>query len=45
MRADIVYACKVMHKSQLRRKRVGRFNNELDNVSREIAVWKKLKNP
>lgn len=40
-----MYACKVMKKSQLKRKRVGRFKNELDNVAREIAVWKKLKNP
>eukprot|EP00750_Incisomonas_marina_P027993 INCI632.2.p1 GENE.INCI632.2~~INCI632.2.p1 ORF type:complete len:483 (-),score=78.44 INCI632.2:346-1794(-) len=42
---DTMYACKVMKKSQLKRKRVGRFKNELDNVAREIAVWKKLKNP
>jgi len=33
-----------MRKSQLKRKRIGRFKNELDNVAREIAVWKKLKN-
>ena len=39
----VVYACKVMKKSQLKRKRIGRFKNELDNVAREIAVWKKLK--
>ena len=29
----------------LKRKRVGRFGNELQNVAREIAVWKKLSHP
>ena len=34
-----------MRKSVLKRKRVGRFGNELQNVAKEIAVWKKLSHP
>lgn len=40
-----VCACKIMRKSVLKRKRVGRFGNELQNVAKEIAVWKKLSHP
>lgn len=37
-----VRAVKIIRKSVLRRKRVGRFGNALQTVQREIAIWKKL---
>jgi hypothetical protein len=40
-----VRAVKIMKKSFLKRKRIGRFGNALQNVQREIAVWKKLDHP
>ena len=39
------YAIKVLNKKKLKRKRVGRFGNALQNVKKEIAVWKKLDHP
>ena len=39
------FACKIMKKTLLQRKRVGRFRNMLDHVWKEIAIWKKLKHP
>ena len=38
-------AVKIMHKSVLRKKRVGRFGNALQDVQREVAIWKKLDHP
>lgn len=35
-------AVKILPKSFLKRKRVGRFGTAFDNVQKEIAVWKKL---
>ena len=32
----------ILDKKKLKRKRVGRFGSALDNVKREIAIWKKL---
>lgn len=40
-----IYAAKVMNKSFLKRKRVGRFGNMLQTVQREVAIWKKLTHP
>jgi hypothetical protein len=40
-----VRAVKILKKSFLKRKRIGRFGNALQNVQREIAVWKKLDHP
>jgi serine/threonine protein kinase len=37
-----VVAVKIMSKTRLRRKRVGRFNTALDNAMREIQIWKTL---
>lgn len=39
------FACKILKKSALQRKRVGRFRSMLDHVWKEIAIWKKLKHP
>ena len=39
------YAMKTMSKRRLKRKRVGRRGSALDNVQREIAIWKKLHHP
>ena len=38
-------AVKILRKSVLRRKRVGRFGNALQDVQREVAIWKKLDHP
>ncbi len=38
-------AVKIIRKSILKRKRVGRFGNALQTVQQEIAVWKKLEHP
>lgn len=40
-----VRAVKIIRKSVLKRKRVGRFGNALQTVLREIAIWKKLDHP
>ena len=40
-----VMAAKIIRKSRLAKKRVGRFGNALQEVRREIAVWKKLSHP
>ena len=36
------YAAKVVNKSILKRKRVGRFGTALDNIKKELSIWKKL---
>ena len=36
------YAAKVVNKSILKRKRVGRFGTALDGVKKELSIWKKL---
>jgi [calcium/calmodulin-dependent protein kinase] kinase len=41
----VVMAAKIIRKSRLLKKRVGRFGNALQDVMREIAVWKKLSHP
>ena len=38
-------AVKIIRKSLMKRRRVGRFGNALQDVVREIAVWKKLRHP
>lgn len=38
-------AVKIIRKSTLRRKRVGRFGNALQSVLREADVWKRLQHP
>lgn len=38
-------AVKIMRRSQLRRRRVGRFGTALDTAKREVAVWKRLRHP
>jgi hypothetical protein len=40
-----IRAVKIMRKSILKRKRIGRFSNALENAQREIAIWKKLDHP
>jgi len=42
---SVNYAVKILNKSFLKRKRVGRFGNMLQTVKREVAIWKKLKHP
>jgi hypothetical protein len=37
-----VYAVKIVNQSVLKRKRIGRFGTALDNVKKEMAIWKKL---
>jgi serine/threonine protein kinase len=45
----VVEACeravKIMRRSQLRRRRVGRNGTALDTARREVAVWKRLRHP
>lgn len=38
-------AVKILRKSLLKKKRIGRFGNALQNVEREVAIWKKLDHP
>jgi serine/threonine protein kinase len=38
----LTYAAKIVNKSILKRKRVGRFGTALDSVKKELAIWKKL---
>lgn len=38
-------AVKVLSKRRLRRKRVGKFGNALQNAEREVAIWKGLRHP
>ena len=45
VKGDQKVAIKVLNKKKLRRKRIGRFGNALQNVSKEIAVWKLLDHP
>eukprot|EP00947_MAST-08B_sp_MAST-8B-sp1_P000840 g840.t1 len=40
-----IFATKQLKKSMLKRKRYGRFGNALQNVQKEIAIWKKLRHP
>lgn len=42
---QIIRAVKIIRKSILKRKRIGRFGNAFQNVQREIAIWKKLDHP
>jgi serine/threonine protein kinase len=39
------YACKIMNKRRLKKRRVGRFSTALAAAQKEIAVWKKLRHP
>ena len=39
------YACKIMNKKRLKKKRMGRFSTALSAAQKEIAVWKKLRHP
>ncbi len=39
------YACKIMNKKRLKKKRMGRFSTALATARKEIAVWKKLRHP
>jgi len=39
------YACKIMNKKRLKKKRMGRFSTALQTAQKEIAVWKKLRHP
>ena len=39
------YAAKVMRKSALKRRRVGRFSTALAHAQREVALWKKMRHP
>ena len=43
--AGTEFAVKQLKKSMLKRKRFGRFGSALDNVKKEIAIWKKLRHP
>lgn len=38
-------AVKILSKRRLRRKRVGKFGNALQNAEREVAIWKGLRHP
>jgi serine/threonine protein kinase len=38
----LTYAAKIVNKSILKRKRVGRFGTALDSVKKELSIWKKL---
>lgn len=40
-----MYAAKIMKKSALKRKRIGRTGNALQNVVNEIDVWARLDHP
>uniref|UniRef100_A0A7S3G2V1 non-specific serine/threonine protein kinase n=1 Tax=Palpitomonas bilix TaxID=652834 RepID=A0A7S3G2V1_9EUKA len=40
-----LYAIKILKKSMLKRKRIGRFSNALQNIMKEIAIMKKIEHP
>jgi serine/threonine protein kinase len=45
LRTDEVYALKICNKEFLKRQRKGKEHNALEDVLREMAIWKKLSHP
>jgi len=39
------FAMKILDKKKLKRRRIGRFGNALQEAQKEIAIWKKLDHP
>eukprot|EP01028_Stygiella_incarcerata_P007638 TRINITY_DN3177_c0_g1_i5.p1 TRINITY_DN3177_c0_g1~~TRINITY_DN3177_c0_g1_i5.p1 ORF type:complete len:736 (-),score=210.10 TRINITY_DN3177_c0_g1_i5:126-2333(-) len=45
LRTDEVYALKICNKEFLKKQRKGKEHNALEDVQREMAIWKKLSHP